>query len=191
MSLIIKITALFSIIFSLSTMLSEITLFTKLNFSVFGMLIESCNSILLFHLLTVIPLIFLFISCLFGLFNLKLSGIYGMYKNNHTDSVSLLFISGFMCRIGFPLCINFVQILKLKNKTILEDIVGSTELDPIFGAKFFYIYPAFLLILVIFNLFDFYNHIIRLLGYNNDGFNSRYADEKALDGRMIFNKSKL
>ena len=188
---ILRFLALQAIIMSLATILSEITLYTKINFSLFGMFMDVSDSLFIVHLLTIVPSIFIFISCLFGLFNLRISGVYGMYKNNHTDSTSLLFLSGFMCRVGIPMCINFVQILKLKKKTILEDIVGSTELDPFFGTKILYIYPVALLVLLLLNSFNIYGYIIRMLGISSYNFKSSYSEDKILDGLMILKKMKM
>lgn len=114
-----------------------------------------------------------------------------MYKNNQTDSTSLLFVSGFMCRIGFPLLINFVQFLKLKRKTIIEEIVGSTELDPFFGVNFFMIYPASLFILILLNLLGWYDNVLRLLGASTEMLSYKTTDEKIKEGQQILNKCKI
>lgn len=190
MTWVMRILALQAIVMSLATVLSEITLFTNINISLFGMFIDASGSIVVLHILILTPLLYIFSASIFSLFNLRLSGVYGMYKNNHTDSTSLLFLSSFMCRVGFPLCINFVQILKLGKKTILEDIVGSTELDPLFGSKFMYIYPAALLLLVILNILNIYGHLLRLIGISSYNYRSDYAEDKINEGAMIFSKSK-
>lgn len=41
----------------------------------------------------VIPLTYLFLCALKGLFSLKLSSYYGVYNNQNTDSFSLLFLT--------------------------------------------------------------------------------------------------
>ena len=190
---ILRFIALQMILLSLTIVLSEITLYLNINVSLVGMLVEtSIKNLFCIHILTVLPLAFLFYACLYGMFNLKISGLFGMYKNKQTDSTSLLFMSSFMCRVGFPLCINFAQILKLKKKTILEDIVGSTKLDPIFGEKFFLIYPCILIFLILLNMLNIYERLIRLFGLSSH-YNRSYASsmEKTKDGEMILNKSKF
>lgn len=177
---------------SVTIIISEITLFLKLNLSIIGMIVDACsNSIFMLNIIVVSCLIFLFYACLYGVFNLKISGVYGMYKNNQTDSTSLLFVSGFMCRIGFPLLINFVQFLKLKRKTIIEEIVGSTELDPFFGVNFFMIYPASLFILILLNLLGWYDNVLRLLGASTEMLSYKTTDEKIKEGQQILNKCKI
>lgn len=187
----LRILALQMILLSLTTILSEMTLFTRVNVSIIGMLVNSSSqSLLLVHVLTVFPLMFLFFACLFGMFNLKISGVFGMYKNNHTDATSLLLMSGFMCRIGFPLCLNFAQMIKLNNKTILEEIVGTTELDPMFGSNFFIVYPTILILLVVLNLFNVYENLIRMVGLSSHLSQNWMTNDKIKEGQIIFNKSK-
>jgi hypothetical protein len=96
-----------------------------------------------------------------------------------------------MCRIGIPLCINFVQILKLKNKTVLEEIVGSTELDPFFGSHFYYIYPTVLLLVLIFTTLNIYHYILKKFGISSYNFKSTFSEEKTSDGEVILKKMKI
>ncbi len=189
---LLRFVALQMILLSLATTLSEFTLYLNINVSIIGMLVNtSSDSVFLVHIITVIPLGFLFYACLFGMFNLKIAGLFGMYKNNHTDATSLLFMSSFMCRIGFPLCINFVQILKLKKRTVLEEIVGSTDLDPLFGTNFFIIYPAILVVLIMLNLLNVYENILRMFGVSYIITKNAMTNDKIKEGQLIFGKSKF
>lgn len=189
---ILRFIALQMILLSLATTLSEFTLYLNINVSIIGMLVNtSSSSPLLVHIITVIPLGFLFYACLFGMFNLKIAGLFGMYRNNHTDATSLLLMSSFMCRIGFPLCINFVQILKLKKRTVLEEIVGSTDLDPLFGTNFFIIYPAVLVVLILLNLLNVYENILRMFGVSYIITKNAITNDKIKEGQLIFGKSNF
>jgi hypothetical protein len=127
-------------------------------------------------------------TSLYGLFHLKLYGFYSMHHNRQSDSDSLLFLSSFMCRIGFPLCLNFVQILKLQHvKTNIEWIMGET---PDFGRNFMLFFPATLIVLCLFNIFDIYGRFMTILGFNTFGFKSQQNDDKIEEGNEIMNKSK-
>ncbi len=184
--------AVILIALSLCTILSEVTLFTHLPLSLFGLLISQSDNILVLNLLCLIPLIFLFFTALHGLFKLKLTGFYSMHKNRHTDSISLLFLAGFMCRVGFPLCINFIQILKLKKiTTVLESTMGDADLVPVFGRNFIIFYPTILILLCVLNVFDFFGKFMNLLGFYSFGFHNAYNEEKIEDGRDVLMKSKL
>jgi hypothetical protein len=167
-------------------------MFTNLPLSIFGMLIEQSSSILALNILALLPLVFVFLTSLYGLFNLKLSGFYSMHNNRHTDSVSLLFLTSFMCRIGFPLCLNFVQILKIPNfTTSLESMMGVTDLVPVFGKSFSIFYPVILIIFFIFHLFDGYGKIMNFFGFYSFGFTNPYHDDKVEEGLDILHTCKI
>jgi hypothetical protein len=184
-----RVVAFFLIILSLCTILSEITLFTNLPLSLFGLLIGQFDNIYIINILCLMPLIFMFLTALYGLFNLKLSGFYSIHDNRQTDSASLLFLSGFMCRIGFPLCLNFVQILKLdKVKTSIESIMGET---PDAGKNFMIFFPTILILLCLFNLFNIYGRFMNILGFNTFGFKNAQTDERIEEGNEVLNKSKI
>ena len=177
------------ILLSLSVVLSEVTLFTNLPLSIFGILIEKSDNIYMLNVLCLIPLIFMFLTSLYGLFHLKLYGYYSVHDNRQTDSLSLLFLSSFMCRIGFPLCLNFVQIIKLKFiKTNIEWIMGET---PDFGRNFMIFFPTILIVLCLFNMFDIYGRLMNILGFNTFGFKNPQNDDKIEEGNEILNKSNL
>jgi hypothetical protein len=184
---VLRVLAFFLILMSLATVLSEITLFTNFPLSIFGLLIEKSQNIYALNILCLIPLLFIFITSLYGLFNLKLSGFYSIHDNRQTDSSSLLFLSGFMCRIGFPLCLNFVQILKLRNvNTLIEYIIGET---PDVGKNFMIFFPAILIILCLFNLFDIYGRFMNILGFNTFGFKNSQTEDKIEEGNEVLTKS--
>lgn len=184
---LLRLVAFLLIVLSLATLLSEITLFTNLPLSIFGLLIEQSDNIYMLNILCLIPLCFMFLCSLYGLFKLKLAGYYSVHRNRQTDSTSLLFLASFMCRIGFPLCLNFVQILKLRNvNTMIEEIMGET---PAAGKSFMLFFPAILIVLCLFNVFDIYGRFMNLLGFNTFGFTNPQTDDKIDEGNEVLNKS--
>ncbi len=184
-----RVVAFFLILLSLGIILSEITLFTNLPLSIFGFLIEHSDNIYMLNALCLTPLIFMFLTSLYGLFQMKLYGYYSVHDNRQTDSVSLLFLSSFMCRIGFPLSLNFVQILKLNHlKTNIEWIMGET---PDFGRNFMIFFPTILIVLCLFNLLDIYRRIMNILGFTTFGFKNAQSDDRVEEGNEILNKSNI
>jgi hypothetical protein len=174
---------------SLAIILSEITLFTNLPLSIFGLIIWQSDSIYTINFICLITLTFMFCTSMYGLFKLKLSGIYSINDHRHTDSISLLFLASFMCRIGFPLCLNFVQILKLRDvKTQIEIIMGEV---PDFGRHFIIFFPTALIVLCLFNLFDIYGRLMNILGFQIFGFQNPQTEDKIDEGNETLNKSML
>jgi hypothetical protein len=96
-----------------------------------------------------------------------------------------------MCRIGFPLCLNFVQILKIPNfTTALEELMGVTDLVPVFGKSFIIFYPMVLIVLCLFNLFDGCGKIMNFMGFYSFGFTNPYNDDKIEEGMDILHTSR-
>jgi hypothetical protein len=183
----LKLIAFFIILMSLAIILSEITLFTHLPLSIFGLLIRESDNIYAINFISLVTLSFMFCTSLYGLFNLKLSGIYSINDHRHTNSISLLFLASFMCRIGFPLCLNFVQILKLTGVTTqIEVIMGET---PDFGKNFIIFFPAILIVLCLFNLFDIYGRLMNVLGFQSFGFRNPQTEDKIEEGNETLNRS--
>jgi len=88
------------------------------------------------------------------------------------------------------LCLNFIQILKLEKKTILEDIMGITDFIPVLGTRFLIVFPASLLVLTVFNLFDVFPKAYNLFGFGYINFRINYDDDKISEGKLFLNKSK-
>lgn len=172
--------------------LSEITLFLDMPLSVFSYFFEKCNSILFMNVMVLLPLIFIFLTSLYGLFNLKIYGIYHISKSQNTDSSSLLFLTSFICKIGYPLCLNFVYILKMRtNRTSLETMLGVMDLFPVFGNNFALFYPTILILFILFNIFDVYGKLSNFMGFSTYGFKTEENDEIFEDGLDKLNNSKL
>jgi len=90
--------------------------------NIFDYMLDIEYSSTLFNILSVFFFIILFYYCLNALFNLKLSGFYDINSNNHTDAYSLFHLTLFICRVGFPLCLNFLSFFKKHLNTTLEEV---------------------------------------------------------------------
>ena len=81
-------------------------------FSLYGYILQSVVDkdlgIIGLHFFIMIPIIFLFVMSIYTFFKLKISGYFYMYKNRQTDSVSLMYFSTNLCRISFPICLDFI-----------------------------------------------------------------------------------
>ncbi len=189
---ILRILGVICIALTLIMILSEITLFFDIKLCVFAYIIENTNNIYLINLFVIVPLLYTTICSLYGIFNLKIYGIYHITNSKNTDANSLLFLSGFICRIGFPVCYNFLQMLKLENKqTILEELLGVMDLFPIFGKHFTVFYPIILFILVLLNFFDIFIKISNLFGISQFTFTNYNNTDKIEEGHSEFLRSKI
>lgn len=172
------------IVLSIIITISEVTMFMETSYCLFGMLILKSSNLFIFHLCTLIPLALLFYLSFYALFKLKLSGYFGMYPNAQTDASSLLFISKAMCKIGIPLCINFIQMIKIKHsKTILEANFGAESSQLSVNKQFVVICPTFLILLILLHYFDIFSQIGSYFGIISFGFKQAYDEKKIVEGR--------
>lgn len=189
---ILRILGVICIALTLIMIVSEVTLFIDIKLCVFAYIIENSKNIYLINLFVIIPLLYTTICSLYGIFNLKVYGIYHISNSKNTDANSLLFLSGFMCRIGFPVCYNYLQMLKLQKKqTSLEDLLGVMDLFPIFGKHFTIFYPMILLILVLLNFFDIFRKISNLFGISQFSFTNYNNSDIIEEGHSEFLRSKF
>ena len=162
--------------------------------SIFNLLIDKYENLLTLNILCMIPFLYLLISCLYALFSLRINKIYEVYFNKNTDSFSLIFLTSFMCRIVFPLCLNFVQLLKITKGTTLEDFIGVTNIVPIFGNSFYKFYPAILLFLCVLHYFDMLSFTLKCFGYQHiwyQGNGNKEEDLKIEEGKQLLKQSKI
>lgn len=177
---------------SIIMIISEMTIFLGLNMSLFGYLIDYFHEyFILIVVFTMIPLTYLISTTIYALFHLKVSGVYGIYKNRHTDSESLLILSGFMCRVCFPLALNFIQLLKLGIPTITTKIINTKSFIPFLGQKFTIFFPVILGLLCVLNYFNFFASLMSCIGLSYFGFETDATNNQIIEGNLIFERSKL
>lgn len=66
---------------------------------------------------------------------MDVKGFYGVFKNKNTDASSLLFTSINFSRVSVPLCLNFLNILNIKDAAI-NKAIGNINLVPVLGESF-------------------------------------------------------
>jgi hypothetical protein len=75
--------------------------------------------------------------------------------------------------------------------TILESLMGVTDLVPVLGKKFIIFYPTILIVLCLFNIFDIYGKLMNFIGFSRFGFKNQYNDEKIEEGMEILHRSNF
>ena len=143
---------------------------------------------------------------MYTLFRLKISGYYGMYPNNQTDSVSLLYFSDNINRIIFPLCLNVIMMANKGNdkfKTILESIFGINMQNKVFVIYNNYS-PLILILCVLINGFNIFLKLGKCFGIDNfyiesekrdndieEGYNLLMSINKKSMGKLIVNTTEI
>jgi len=135
-------------------------------------------------LLIVVPTLGIFIVFIcFGLFNFKLSKFYGLFPHKQTDPSCLVYSSMYTAKIAFPICYNYLLIVRLpdyksneKLTTVFEQVVGVMDLVPYLGANFQKYFPCVLGLLLILNICQVYDRIMKSLSLDNYTFSLDVSD---------------
>lgn len=184
------------IIFGGIIFVSEISIPFKYNLSLFGILISSVTNVMILHLVLFIQIIYLLVMSLYTLFQLKISGYYGMYSNKQTDAPSLMFFSDNLCRIVFPLCLNVIMMINHgdnNNKTILEQNFNINIQNVVFNT-FNNCSPLILVICLLMNGFDVFTRVGKCFGLDDFYIESQKRDDDIEEGHdflMSLNKKYM
>ena len=176
-------------VLSVLIVLGESTLFLNEPIGVFPLLFKKSYGITLTQLYCVIPLSYIILCTYFGLFNLKLSGWYGLYGNNHTDSSNLVWSAFFIARLTAPLCLNFLLFLKVRN-TVYSEYMQTIDVVPFVGSEFATFFPLLLLVFAALNFFQVYGRVMSGLGLGSLSFSGKIRSDKVSDGKLIVTRNR-
>ena len=203
---LIFIITIFFLIFGGIIFISEISISLPWNLSIFSLIISSVTNVLILHIILFIQIIYLLGMSMYTLFRLKISGYFGMYAHNQTDSISLLYFSDNINRIIFPLCLNVIMMTNKGNdtsKTILESIFGINMQNKVF--VFYNNYsPLILILCVLINGFNIFLKLGKCFGIDNfyiesekrdndieEGYNLLMSMNKKSMGKLIVNTTEI
>lgn len=184
-----RILGLVFLFLSVLVILGECTLFIETPLALFPLLFDKAHGITLTQLYCVVPLLYIILCTYFGLFNLKLSGWYGLYGNNHTDPSNLVWSAFFIARLTAPLCLNFLLFLKVKN-TVYSEYMQVIDVVPFVGSKFAIFFPLLLLVFAFLNFFQIYGKFMSALGMDSLSLGSKVRADKVSDGKSIVARNR-
>ena len=110
------------LIYSVILVALEVSLFLNISKVDMRGLLEN-QSQLVTQLTVTFPMVFMFFTITYGLFRLKINGLFGLYDNNQTDGPSLIFAAVNFSRIGYPLSFNYLQLIDINN-TSFNNLFG-------------------------------------------------------------------
>ena len=157
---------IFFIIIGILIVLSEISLILPVNLSLLGLIFKYISNPILIHILCILfsSLIFIYTSYSFGKIKF-LDRHYVVFGENQTNTLGLLYYCLKLTVISYPLCLNIIKMIFHKNvneetKTNLEEKYNSTIGGDLFY-KLAYFIPIFLVVVIIFNIFDIKSKILK------------------------------
>eukprot|EP00357_Protocruzia_adherens_P032760 CAMPEP_0115037046 /NCGR_PEP_ID=MMETSP0216-20121206/42528_1 /TAXON_ID=223996 /ORGANISM="Protocruzia adherens, Strain Boccale" /LENGTH=608 /DNA_ID=CAMNT_0002417077 /DNA_START=118 /DNA_END=1940 /DNA_ORIENTATION=+ len=190
--IVFRILAIVCGLMSISIVLSEITLFTDVNLSVFSYLVGDYKpgdepNFYWVQFWALVGLTYICYCTYFGLFKVKIGGVFGLYPHQQTDPSSLLFSAFIMERLSTAICFNFLQIIRVKH-TEFNAVTGEIHDFPLMTGALIEFYPIVLVFLCLFNIFNIYGKIMDFIGLKQFKFDADVDDERTEEGRRILSR---
>ncbi len=135
-------------------------------------------------------MIYLVYATNYGLFQLKVSNIYALHKNHHTDPPCLLFSGMLLMRMSVPIAYNFLQLTRVDSAAIFI-VMGPVKYVSFLGEDFNrWVFPICLALMVVMTIFNVYGRVLGCLGLKQYQFDQDCQEELEEDGRYIIEQFK-
>ncbi|KAI8342300.1 LMBR1-like membrane protein-domain-containing protein [Chlamydoabsidia padenii] len=135
---------------SLCILWSELTFNVKSPLiSIVGLAIDACGlNYAAVEVLSILTLMWMCICVYTSLFKIRFFNLYLLIPHHHTDPNSLLWFTGYMCKMMAPLCNNYINLLGSveTTETIFSQFMGKANLVPFLGDTFIVWFPVLILI---------------------------------------------
>ena len=171
-------------------MIGESTLYASNPSNVFILIFKYDYGSVGTEVICLIPLLYIVFSTGTSLFELKLQGKYGLYKNNHTQPSSLIYCSYFMARLIPVLSYNFLLLLDVKNTEFLK-VMNVLNIIPYFGDNYSKYFPLFIAVFCSLNIFNVYNKLMKSIGLSQFTFAEVLDPTKKSQGKAIIAKARI
>ncbi|KAJ3024633.1 UNVERIFIED_CONTAM: LMBR1 domain-containing protein 2 [Siphonaria sp. JEL0065] len=189
---------LFSIIFilaSIALIWSESTFqITALPLSIPALLIK--NNFVSYASLEFIAISFLIYMCTCAystLFRINIFDYYVIVPEHCTDEPSMLFVGGYLCRLTFPLCYNFLNMVGDDQNSVFIEFQGKAiDLAPLLGSGFNDWVPLLVLIFSVITYFDLFGRIASACCFGRKIVNGKDEGHEAdaIEGRSVIAQAR-
>ena len=168
---------------SIVVLWSECTLVMPYNLSPFGIFLntahnceesfddKSNSTIFLESVSLLLPLLYISVCVFWSLKKAMMFTSFKLNPNKMTSSVGLIFNAQNFIRIEFPLCYNFLLMMKYSddcNFTAFSMLMSDMETVPFFGTDFSFYAPLLVMFFSISTYFNFYPRILNWIGFEHE-----------------------
>ncbi|KAJ3065069.1 LMBR1 domain-containing protein 2 [Podochytrium sp. JEL0797] len=189
----------FSVLFmiaSVALIWSESTFqITDLPLSIPALLLK--NNFVSYASLEFISISFLVYMCTCAystLFRINLFDYYVIVPEHCTDEPSLLFVGGYLCRLTFPLCYNFLNMVGDDQNSVFIEFQGKAiDLTPLLGDGFNTWVPLLVLLFSLITYFDMFGRIAGICCIGGRGFvkgREEGSNADAVEGRSVIAQAR-
>ncbi|KAI9275921.1 LMBR1-like membrane protein-domain-containing protein [Phascolomyces articulosus] len=138
-----------------------------------------------------------------SLFKVRFFNLYLLIPNHHTDENSLLWFTGYLCKMMAPLCYNYINLAGNSSgaeESVFNQFMGHADLVPFLGTTFIDWFPVVILIPAISAYFNVGGRCLDFCGvkdpYDNDEENPDFEGPGAInadiaEGKELINEERL
>lgn len=185
-----RILSIITTVFSLTIVFGESTLYLQSNISPLRIIFQYDYDVFTSELLILIPLIYIVVTSHLPLFEIRLEGIYGLYKNKNTQPSSLIYSACFLARLMPILTYNFLMLINNENNEFMH-LMETLQFMPKICQQYFTYFPVVLCLLCCLNAFNLYNKFVRAVGLGKFAFAEELKAERQVEGRMLIARDRM
>ena len=114
-----------------------------------------------------------------------------MVREHNTDEGSLLFVGSYLCRLTFPLCYNFLNMVQDDESVFVLYQGKAVSLAPLFGEGYNKWLPQIILVVCIITLLNIHIYILRFLTIKQYSYHDiKPGDPLVEEGRSIIEHAR-
>ncbi|KAK5581266.1 hypothetical protein RB653_001297 [Dictyostelium firmibasis] len=194
---VFRVSAIVFALLSLLIIWSEFALaFTSIDISVLSNIVKHTNvSNIFIQFVLFFPLGYEALTCYSTLFKIRIFNYYRLIPHQHSDSNSIIFSAAYLCRLGAPLCYNFIQFINMNsgntiNRTSFSVVMGTMNVTPFLGTYFYIYFPLLIVIVCLSTLFNVYTRIMNCLNISKFRFDVDFSHEQIDEGKFLIDSER-
>lgn len=142
---------------------TEVTMSSSTNLSIFALITGNGTEDIVVESIGMLVLLYLCTCTFYSLFTLRLAKFYHLHPTRHTESNSLLFNASLLLRLNFPMCLNFLNLLRVSDSSF-QRAFGHMDVVPVLGDSFNVYFPVLVLVFCVISYGNVLGKMLKCLG---------------------------
>lgn len=174
---------------SLALLYAEFTNFIRIDISLFSWIFKNDLGFVLSYILVFFPLFYMLVCTYFGLFSVKLTSWYELYKG-HSDPVSMFWSGTIFARLIYPMSYNVITIMKVSNTNYSKVLTILDDFTILGDGMNRYFFPIVLLIFFFMNLLNLWSRLFNACGLSQYSFDEFETEGRIKEGRITVDQRR-
>ncbi|KXS12200.1 LMBR1-domain-containing protein, partial [Gonapodya prolifera JEL478] len=168
--------------------------------TLFGLFVENDDlGYGVLEMVSFVTMLYLCVCAYSSLMKMRVFSMYVLVPDHHTDEGSMLFFAAYFCRLNFPLCYNFLNLLTTADSantpataTTFVRVIGKIDLVPLLGGEFNLYFPLVIVVICAVVFFNVHGRLLRMCGGFGDMFfdDDEPAEDIIMEGRQLIEQAR-